>query len=225
MKIQVYTCTEQGPRSCQQDRFLVKGNLLVIADGMGGHAHGDLAAEACVEAFDDLETYTRQDLFQAIQAADKACKDADNILRGGPPRMSDLRDGRGSTCTAVILTDGECPWIHVGDTRMGFVTPEQHGPLTKDQGSGHVLWNTVGALNTKETCAGTFGGLKVGDAIVLTTDGVHDYLAAKGQSLMYQIIRKSIKRGLDPAEAIVTKALETSNDNCTAIVAVVKELA
>ena len=215
MKLEVFTHTDQGPREYQQDRLLVKDNLLVIADGMGGHAHGDLAAEACVEAFNVLDEISHDAFQKALVDANSACQSV-----GGPRKMSDYRRPPGSTCTAVHMSDDECIWMHVGDTRISVVLPEEDIEVTKDQGDGHVLYNCVGNLQLDMAAGGSFTGLKPGDAVVLTTDGVHDAL---GKNL-FVLVREALKLNLDPAVYIVKAALVAgSSDNCTAIVAVVQE--
>jgi protein phosphatase len=215
MKLKVFTHTEQGPRDYQQDRILVKEGLLVIADGMGGHANGDLAAKKCIEAFTDLNEISHKAFEKALVDANAACQSI-----GGPRKMSDYRRSPGSTCTVVHMSNDECIWMHVGDTRISVVLPDQDIAVTKDQGSGHTLYNCVGSLQLDMAAGGSFTGLKLGDAVVLTTDGVHDAL---GKDL-FNTVRMALAHGFDPAVAIVKAALIAgSQDNCTAIVAVVQE--
>ena len=106
-----------GGREEQQDRVAVLnctgGHLLVVADGMGGHQGGAVAAQAVVDAAShcfsagDIENST--DLLAAIiEEAHRRINDA-GIELGCSPR---------TTCVLLHVSAGMASWAHVGDSRL-----------------------------------------------------------------------------------------------------------
>lgn len=91
------------------------GHLFVVADGMGGHAVGDLASRITVETLP--HAYFKQDaisvearLRQSIFAANKAINDR--------ARENREFDGMGTTCSVLSLSDRGALVGHVGDSRV-----------------------------------------------------------------------------------------------------------
>ena len=114
---EVATHTDIGGREEQQDRVLSleKGGarLLVLADGMGGHDDGSLAAEAVMEVarrrFGASANGGGEDL-----AADVVRQAHERIHALGAER----RTAPHSTCVVLHLTARRAVWTHVGDSRM-----------------------------------------------------------------------------------------------------------
>ncbi len=105
------------------------GHLFVVADGMGGHAVGDLASRIAVETLP--HAYFKQDapalqnrMRQAICAANKAIND-----RGRENREF---EGMGTTCSVLSLTEGGAIIGHVGDSRVYRVRKGRIEQLTFD---------------------------------------------------------------------------------------------
>ena len=108
-----------GGRSEQQDRIDTLSSasgdthLVIVADGMGGHRDGALAAEAVIE--------TARQHFNAGPAPDpetfleELCLDSHKAINdlGGDEQRSP-----GSTCVLLYLNGPEAYWAHVGDSRM-----------------------------------------------------------------------------------------------------------
>lgn len=100
-------------RSNNEDSFLAAPPFWIVADGMGGHAHGDLASRSAVEVFDSIRgvgAANAREVLRAVQDANAA------VLR--------LRDGvlSGTTLTgvAIVELEGAGPhWMtfNVGDSR------------------------------------------------------------------------------------------------------------
>jgi PPM family protein phosphatase len=90
-----------------------RGTLALVADGMGGHAAGEvasaLAAEVVRRVFYELDGPPSTVLASAFAAANRAILD----WAANHPECS----GMGTTCTALALTDGEAWLAHIGDSR------------------------------------------------------------------------------------------------------------
>jgi serine/threonine protein phosphatase PrpC len=119
MPWQLSMASDIGGRSEQQDclEILSSGSgdchLVVVADGMGGHRDGALAARTVIE------TARRQ--FSAGQPSDprafleQLCLEAHREI--GALGADDARSP-GSTCVALYLHGPEAYWAHVGDSRL-----------------------------------------------------------------------------------------------------------
>jgi len=161
-----------GNRSNNQDRCLVLEKaghvLLVVADGMGGHARGELAAQTTIDSLS--RSFMAQQghidnprgfLRKALHAAHLEVVDAGRAV--DPPVNPR------TTCVACLVQDDQACWAHVGDSRLYLLrggtlltrtrdhTPVeellQSGAITEDELHSHPLRNSV------SRCLG--GGLKL----------------------------------------------------------------
>lgn len=109
--------TDIGAREEQQDRVAIFGQndvlLLVLADGMGGHEGGALAAQAVVD--------TAQEMCGEIDDKE-AARHLRSIIGRAHKRINAVGDERGiaphSTCVLLHLADTTATWAHVGDSRL-----------------------------------------------------------------------------------------------------------
>ena len=124
-----------GSRSCNQDRCMILGNatstLMVMADGLGGHPRGEVAAQIVVDVCETL-----------FRHAPKPIPDPEHFMLHciGKAHQSILRFGRRQTppiaprTTAVlaIVQDGVAYWVHVGDSRLYLIRDHQILAQTSD---------------------------------------------------------------------------------------------
>jgi protein phosphatase len=123
------------PEDDQQ--FLRKGRLAVVADGMGGYEGGQeasrLAVETLVAVYRDFGGDNPQDaLIEALQTAHER-------IRQYSFAHPELR-GMGTTCTAAAIVRGthgsanydELYYVHVGDTRLYLIRDGQITRVTRD---------------------------------------------------------------------------------------------
>jgi serine/threonine protein phosphatase PrpC len=217
--MKVYAHSEQGKRDYQQDRYLVKNNLVAVCDGMGGHANGELAAEAGIDRLSAINFNEKgtpcQLMLEAVRLANKDCE------------LSD--DNRGSTLIAVHV-DEEKRFIslaHIGDSRIYFINKNKEVlQLTVD----HAVLS--GGLTS---CLGSATRIDIdvvkfekGDCVLLVSDGVsgayskrdpeNPYRKISLNYLMVKEIDKALKEGWNPAEHLCHDAIARgSTDNCTAV--------
>ena len=115
------------PEDDQQ--FLRKGRLAVVADGMGGYEGGQeasrLAVETLVAVYRDFGGDDPQKaLVEALQAAHEQ-------IRQYSFAHPELR-GMGTTCTAAAIVQDALYYVHVGDTRLYLIRDGQITRVTRD---------------------------------------------------------------------------------------------
>ncbi|WP_430780075.1 PP2C family protein-serine/threonine phosphatase [Actinoplanes sp. G11-F43] len=122
--------TDQGHvRSNNEDCHYAGDQLLVVADGMGGMAAGDLASRITIEAMVSLDTRIESEhqmdaLHQALELANGRIAEqvaADPSLQG-----------MGTTLTAVLFNGERAAMAHVGDSRAYLLRDGRLNQLTKD---------------------------------------------------------------------------------------------
>lgn len=195
MRFTARQTTRLGNRSSNQDRSLVLADsdavLLAVADGMGGHARGDLAAQAFIDSLarQFRERDPLQDpgefLNQALLAAHHTII---AVGRAQRPPIEPLTTG-----VACLVSGDSAHWAHVGDSRLYLLrdgevvfqtrdhTPladmVEAGLLTERQARNHSLRNQVsrclGGHNTRpEPSPGPTAYLQSGDVLLLCSDGL-----------------------------------------------------
>jgi serine/threonine protein phosphatase PrpC len=111
------------------EQFLRKGRLAIVADGMGGYEGGQeasrLAVETLVAAYRDFGGDDPQTaLIEALQAAHEE-------IRQYSFAHPELR-GMGTTCTAAAIVQDALYYVHVGDTRLYLIRDGRITRVTRD---------------------------------------------------------------------------------------------
>ncbi|MFC5996527.1 PP2C family protein-serine/threonine phosphatase, partial [Pseudonocardia hispaniensis] len=106
-------------RARNQDSAAAGQRLVSVADGMGGHAHGELASALTVAALSDLDDALPADLHEVDLAAAlyDGLVDAAQRLDERASRDPALR-GMGTTAVALLLDDTRLGVLHIGDSRI-----------------------------------------------------------------------------------------------------------
>jgi len=121
-------------RSANQDEvreFAREGGarLLVVADGMGGHAGGEVASATCVEAIGDYFAQADEDPAALLRHAFEAANE--RVYRQG--NEDPALFGMGTTAVAALVEGPERAWIaHVGDSRAYRLHDGRLEQLTDD---------------------------------------------------------------------------------------------
>ncbi|MEZ0493447.1 PP2C family serine/threonine-protein phosphatase [Kineococcus sp. TBRC 1896] len=117
-------------RTTNQDSGYAGPHLLVIADGMGGHAGGDVASSLAVGEMSSLdgESHGSDDAAQHLHDAIEA---ANEQLRRRIETEPDLA-GMGTTVTAILRAGSRLVLAHIGDSRGYLLRDGQLVQLTKD---------------------------------------------------------------------------------------------
>jgi PPM family protein phosphatase len=184
--------SERGVRSVNQDAALAVvldsgSELLAVADGMGGHAAGEVASRRALESLQQA-VHAGDGLEQAMHSANAA------VLAEARSRPE--CEGMGTTLVALLRTGGEYVIANVGDSRAYRIDPHGIHQLTRDHSfvadairSGQLTAAEAGASpwrnavtraiglepDVEVDCYGPFPADEP-HAIVLCTDGLYRVL-------------------------------------------------
>src|SRR5712671_18302 len=197
-------------RPHNEDAYLVDEalGLYAVADGMGGHAAGEVASAAAVKSLRDalagekaaLDAFTRTPSLEARESAaqameravQRACADVYALSLGDPGKR-----GMGTTLVALLACGRNAVIAHVGDSRAYLF----RNVITRAIGIQRSV-----AVDTLVT------DLLPGDVYVLCTDGLHGYL---GEDELPALLGQEKRRLVD---LLVDLALQRGGkDNVTGI--------
>ena len=235
--------SEAGPiRSNNEDCFLVDDRLglYVVADGMGGHAAGEVAARLAV---DTIGEFVRRNA-EVSGAPDPALSTAANRLREAVETANRSiwqaaarhapYAGMGTTVVCALVNGASLTIAHAGDSRLysiagGILTAETRddtwaaafqgglgatGSCAADHPFRHVLTNVLGG-GEQTTVHVRERALTGGETLLLCTDGVHNVL---DEAALVEILSTTASPQATARE-LVTAAIERgSRDNVTAVV-------
>ncbi|MGH3686078.1 MAG: PP2C family protein-serine/threonine phosphatase [Pseudonocardiaceae bacterium] len=116
-------------RQNNQDAVYAGPRLLALADGMGGHAAGEIASKAVIAAFAPLDDdEPGNDLLDQLHEATLAGNAAiSELVREDPER-----EGMGTTLTAVLFGGNKIGLVHVGDSRAYLLRDGAFSQITHD---------------------------------------------------------------------------------------------
>ncbi|MBS0014635.1 MAG: serine/threonine-protein phosphatase [Desulfobacterales bacterium] len=220
-------------RTTNEDRFLIhclpgsQAVVLSVADGMGGEAGGEIAAQIVIDAIEQSQIArhaTEQDMTRILEQAGK------QIMQKAEekPGLMDM----GTTATVALVHDKTAYWSHVGDSRLyrfrtGFLEQIStdhtfvedlvaEGALSREEADRHPLRNMldqcVGCPNLKAE-SGRFA-LMPGDRLMLCSDGLTRHLSDRH-------IQTALESGIprQTVEVLIDQALRAGGkDNVTVII-------
>jgi serine/threonine protein phosphatase PrpC len=199
MMIDACVAQHQGDRKEQQDRVALlphpKGGgvaLAVVADGMGGHTGGALAAQQVLHT---VATNLGQSSVRGESAREwleSSLTEAHVLIKAS--RFINEKDPH-STAVLLLLQPGKVSWAHCGDSRMYrfrggrllFRTTDHSyveslvakGRISPEQAQGHpyqnILTSTLGSNESPNIDYGETDDLRAGDVFVLCSDGLWNY--------------------------------------------------
>ena len=231
MRLSVGIRTDVGRvRDINEDAYLIKDPLYVVADGMGGHVAGDVAARTAVTVIADQASSASADDPQTLA---RLLHDANRAILERT-RSDPTLQGMGTTCTLALADEAAFHIAHVGDSRAYRLRNGRLEQLTDD----HTLVGRMvreGKMSAEEAerhpqrsiitrALGSQPEVEVDvfeveahaeDCLLLCSDGLSSML--DGES-----IRRVLADERDPqraADRLVDLAIEAGGeDNITAIV-------
>ncbi|MBV5287778.1 MAG: serine/threonine-protein phosphatase [Methyloversatilis discipulorum] len=196
MRFTIFQDSRVGKRKSNQDRMAYSYSrdalLMVVADGMGGHFQGEVAAQIAVQYL--VESFQREAkprlndpfLFLSRGLTNAHCA----ILDYADER--DLEDGPRTTCVACVIQDSVAYWAHAGDSRLyvlraGHVMTQtrdhsrvqrmiDRGLLDEDGAMTHPhrnrIYSCLGGPIAPQIEYSRKTPLLAGDTVLLCSDGV-----------------------------------------------------
>lgn len=175
-----------------------RGSLMVVSDGMGGAAAGEIASALAVKVLREslMAESTETAICGRLKiATEKANEQIWKYANENPKFM-----GMGATLTAVLVLDTNAYIAQVGDSRAYLIRGKQVKQLTKDQSlvqllldSGAIKQDQIGsvpqnvimqALGTSETVEVAMATVELckDDLLVVCTDGLSNKVSAEEMS-------------------------------------------
>jgi serine/threonine protein phosphatase PrpC len=136
MKFTIYQESRIGQRRNNQDRiahcYSRDALLMVLADGMGGHLHGEVAAQITVQYLTEhFQREARPHLDDPLQFLGSGLANAHNAILDYAVER-DLPDAPRTTCVACVIQDNLAYWAHVGDSRLYLLRDRRIHTRTRD---------------------------------------------------------------------------------------------
>ena len=212
-------------RNGNEDSALASKNLIAVADGMGGHAAGEVASSLAIKTLvqsaqvfthPDIDEESADDLYlQAIQEADLSLKSAVEEN----PALS----GMGTTLTSLLLRGTSVALLHIGDSRAYRLRGSAFEQLSVDHtviqellNQGAISESDIATHPQRSVLTQVLMGegnievplpvidIKVGDRFLVCSDGLSSVLTEK------EI--KSLLKGKD-RDAAVTALVDATYIN------------
>lgn len=229
-----WAATDAGSvRTSNQDSFVNRPDvrLWAVADGAGGHQHGEIASAALREALEAPIGQTGADLVGEIRARVSAVHES--LCRQAAAKQDEAGHAVTIASTLVVLLaqGGHFACLWCGDSRAYLLRDHAFtqitrdhslvqemvdaGVLAADQAEQHphanVLTRAIGAEGAPPELDKIVGLAQPGDRFLLCSDGLFKALDAAAIA--------AITAGPDPASALITAALAAAaRDNVTAVV-------
>ncbi len=209
-----------------------KGALFIVADGMGGHAAGEVASEMAVSTISTL--YYQDEVNDAPTCLFHAIKYANAAIYQRAIENTE-HNGMGTTCVAAVLLGTTAYIANVGDSRAYLVhrgrlrqVSQDHswvaeqvraGGMTEEEARTHDMRNMITrSLGPQPDIEVDLFVEEVehGDALVLCSDGLHGMITdteilwlveqfSPHESVQRLIARANAQGGLDNVTAIIAR--------------------
>lgn len=240
MKFSVFQISRKGSREKNEDRmgycYTRASGIFFLADGMGGHPQGEVAAQLALQTIAALYQKEAQPrivdiavfLSSALLAAHR------QILHHAIGHG--MLDTPRTTVVVALVQDGAVSWIHCGDSRLYLVRHsellartrdhsflEQHRAATVGKKSAerinrNVLFTCLGSPTKPVFDIAGPVALQQGDKLMLCSDGlwdrltdadIVDYLAQKPVSeAVPEMVESALRRAANKSDNVTCIALE-----------------
>ena len=214
----------------QRDHYL----LLVLADGMGGHKHGEKAAQEVLDTFETvfhnipLPISNERIFLQQLSVLAHNSIQEKHGTETNTPR---------TTCVCCLINGSQAIWAHSGDSRLYLFRDEhlycrtrdhsyiedmlQSNVITEEEANTHPMRNYVtaclgGDSNAPHVNISEPIYLKTGDTILLCSDGL--WSAMKSKQLINKLNEESLDQAIEDLTDYADKHNYPHSDNCTGLV-------
>ncbi len=239
MKCAIAQVSHIGRRPSNQDRLghwrTSHAVLLVAADGMGGHAHGEYAAELALryaEAAFRREASPR--LAEPARFLRAAAMGAHAALLQEAKAL-DLADNPRTTFVACLVQEGQACWVHVGDSRLYLVRGGavlartidhtlvqqlvDEGRIAPEEARGHPqrnrLLHCLGGVRAPQVGAIGEARLERNDVLLLCTDGLWEPL--RDRQIVAGLENADLQEGVSRLARLASERAGADGDNVSAL--------
>lgn len=205
-KTEIAKATMQGDRRANQDRYIYiesEGSILLgLADGMGGHPKGDVAAQILTDTCKSFFYRAPKPIHSPKEFLHRLLQKAhENITAFGLDHKPAIKPR--TTAVVALIQDGIVRWSHAGDSRFylfrngitmdrtvdhSYVQHlEDHGLISSNEAGTHPQRNYVtrclgGNISSPEITVSKSIRLKDGDVILLCSDGLWAHTEEKSMA-------------------------------------------
>ena len=226
MQFSIYQESRRGARRSNQDRlaycYSKNALLMLVADGMGGHLHGEIAAQTAVQFI--TQTFRREAkpaLSNPAQFLRRSMSGAHQAIIARAAR-SGLPEAPRTTCVACVVQDGAACWAHAGDSRLYHIRDGRILAQTKDHtrvqqlvDQGRIreeavaahpernqVFSCLGSARTPQVDLSEAVELRASDILMLCSDGLWSPLSSKtiSSAVLKSGIMRAVPELLDEAE-------------------------
>ena len=239
MQFSVYQESHIGGRKVNQDRmgysFTRDALLLVLADGMGGHLRGEIAATIMMQTMSSL---FQQQATPYVKKPERFLEEAFINAHEAIHRYTvenGLQETPRTTVVACLIQHNTAIWAHCGDSRLYWVRRGQVLGRTRDH--SHIehlidrglatpaerathpdrnkLYNCVGASQLPKVEVSRQASLQSGDVLMLCSDGLWAMLP--DDDIVHRLSNQTIARAVPDMIAAATTIGGARADNATAL--------
>lgn len=217
-------------RSNNEDSVYAGARLLALADGMGGHAAGEVASQLMIAALAHLDDdEPGDDLLGKLEAATREGNAAIADQVEEEPEL----DGMGTTLTAILFARSKLGLVHIGDSRAYLLRDDvltqitrddtfvqslvDEGRITAEQAHTHPQRSLIMRALTGNEIEPTLTvrEARTGDRYLLCSDGLSDVVS---DETIAEVLRNDTPG--DSADRLIELALRSGGpDNVTVVVA------
>ena len=230
MRFTIFQDSKVGDRTGNEDRVGYSYSrdvlLMVIADGMGGHEGGEVAAEIAVtEITRRFQQEARNKVRKPFEFLVSSIQSAHRAIVAHAVERNLLECPR-TTCVACVIQNGYAFWAHAGDSRLYILrrgqlvaATQDHskiqqmidaGQITPEQAAKHPdrnkIFSCLGGVVPPHIDIGREVKLETGDTVVLSTDGFWAHIPA---NLLATMLAKQTVTSLMPG--LLTEAHRRAN--------------
>jgi serine/threonine protein phosphatase PrpC len=239
MQFSVYQESHIGGRKVNQDRmgysFTRDALLLVLADGMGGHLRGEMAATIMMQTMSALfQKHATPYVKKPERFLEEAFLEAHHEIHRYRAE-NNLPETPRTTVVACLIQHNTAIWAHCGDSRLYWLRRGQILGRTRDhshiehliaqglaepsQRATHPdrnkLYNCIGASMLPKVEVGRQASLQAGDVVMLCSDGLWAMLP--DEEITHRLSTQTIVRAVPELIAMATTIAGDTSDNTTAL--------
>jgi serine/threonine protein phosphatase PrpC len=237
MKFSVFQISRKGGREKNEDRmgycYTRESGLFVLADGMGGHPEGEVAAQLALQTvsalFQKEARPTVQDVTEFLSVALMAAHH--QIIRYASEKG--MLDTPRTTLVACIVQGSSATWVHCGDSRLyvmrngelltrtrdhSYLEQQNAGVIKMDRVNRNILFTCLGSPTKPVFDITGPVTLQQGDKILLCSDGLWGtvpdneivaHLASKPVAdAVPDLVEKALRNGGEHSDNVTIVALE-----------------